>query len=133
MSLFERLFPFLSERRFNLFTGESYRIVHDSEKSIDSDFEDGLASPLQSEPLLSGGTLQTSRQIPGNSNGLAKWPLLIAVLLFMASLAFEIVMRMKMDSACLTLNEPWSKKPLIMPTREFDLNLARPINKSCRV
>jgi hypothetical protein len=109
MSLFERLFPFLSERRFNLFTGESYGIVHDSEKSIDSDFEDGLASPLQSEPLLSGGTLQTSRQIPGNSNGLAKWPLLIAVLLFMASLAFEIVMRMKMDSACLTLNEPWSK------------------------
>jgi hypothetical protein len=110
MPLYKLLLSFLGEHRFRLFPGGIYRIVPGSEKSLDSESEDGCTSPLQNEPLLSGGENQTRIQTERNSNRLEKWPLLIAALLFTVSLVFEIAMRMKIDSACLTLNEPWSKK-----------------------
>jgi hypothetical protein len=111
MSPFKRPLWLLSRGQLRPFARDYDRIVQGPEKSIDSDSDDGLARPQQSEPLLSEDGYQAKSNIVTGGVKSGKLLLFITAMVFLASLSFDILMRVRIDRACQALMEPWSKGP----------------------
>lgn len=108
MFLFKRLFLLHSHRSTRILNGDYNRIIQDSDEPASPHSEDRLSLNLPSKAFLAEYADQTHRYTFDSSIGSGKWPLAITLLLFLISLTLNIVVRTKIDAACLHFMEPWS-------------------------
>src|SRR5947209_6755189 len=89
------------------------RVPTDLERSTDSESEADPSLPLKRESIASNNDKVAYEAIwnrdNDHANGCKPWLLIVMALLFLISLSVDLFMRSRIDGACTSLMEPWSK------------------------